>query len=483
MGDRVLLWFRQDLRLADNPALLAASQSGADIIPVFILDDDSAASWRPGSASRVWLHHSLITLKKSLSDHLHCFSGKADKIIPELCKELGISKVFWNRCYEPWQIERDSKLKTVLSEDGVEVCSSNGSLLWEPWEVLKKDRSPYKVFTPFFNKGCLANLSPRALLLSAVRNELKFLKYDFSEFTHQSVYIEELNLLPEKDWHKSLISHWDVGEAAATKKLDLFIKDKLDSYKEERDFPARESCSRMSPHLHFGEISPHQIWHALQQADVALDQESVQKFQSEIAWREFSYYLLYHFPKVTDEEFNPKFCRFPWRDRSDDLKRWQRGITGYPLVDAGMRELWQTGFMHNRVRMVVASFLTKNLMIDWREGQRWFWDCLVDADLASNSASWQWVAGSGADAAPYFRIFNPVTQSEKFDPEGIYIRKYCPELARLDNKFIHKPWLASYTVLKKAGITLGKSYPRPMMDLKVSRGQALEAYKRLKNVS
>lgn len=483
MARKVLLWFRQDLRLQDNPALQAAAayanQSGAKIVPVYILDDHNPEQWKMGAASRVWLHHSLQSLKSSLDSSLFCFSGDASQIVESLVEALDIEAVFWNRCYEPWRIKRDKSIKASLFKKNIEVYTYNGSLLWEPWDVLKKDQTPYKVFTPYYKRGCLQRALPRFPFDTKKVDDLPLLKKPFRNRGVKPLSIDAFGLLPGLYWYQNVIGHWKVGEHAAKEKLGSFLKNNVSVYGKGRDFPAEESCSRLSPHLHFGEISPHQIWYAALPASGTENSEGLEKFRSEIAWREFSYYLLYHWPTITDKEFNSRFKSFPWQQDVKALVSWQRGLTGYPLVDAGMRELWQTGTMHNRVRMIVASFLVKNQMINWREGERWFWDCLFDADLASNSASWQWVAGSGADAAPYFRIFNPVTQSEKFDPEGEYIRKYCPELAGLNKKMIHQPWKASEAELEEANIILGETYPKPVLDLKQTRNRALEAYKSL----
>jgi deoxyribodipyrimidine photo-lyase len=290
--------------------------------------------------------------------------------------------------------------------------------------------------------------------------------------------LPDLALLPSGlDWHQALVRHWQIGEAAAQQQLQQFCDDRLDRYKRGRDFPAIEATSRLSPHLHFGEISPQQIWQRIEQETMHHAGDDAPHFLREIAWREFSYYLLYHFPQLPERNFNPRFDHFDWQQDAAALALWQRGQTGYPIVDAGMRELWQTGYMHNRVRMIVASFLIKNMLIHWRSGMAWFWDCLVDADLASNSASWQWCAGSGADAAPYFRIFNPVLQSQKFDPDGEYLQRYCPELGGLPARLRHQPWQATEKDLKAAGIQLGIDYPQPMLDLKQTRERALLRYK------
>lgn len=467
-----IAWFRQDLRVLDNPALNAAAAAG-DVLPIYILDDDNAAAWAMGAASRVWLHHSLTALNLSLDGRLRIFRGDARKIIAQLVASLPVEGVFWNRCYEPWRIQRDAQIKADLVAEDIQTRSFNAALLWEPWNISKKDGTPYRVFTPFYQKGCQSAPPPRQPLAPAEQIQWCNLAIDIS------VSIDELELLPSASWHESLCSHWQIGESAAAQKFDAFWQNTLTDYKRGRDFPALDATSRLSPHLHFGEISPHQIWHQIDQSSMHDHGDGPAHFQREIGWREFSYHLLYHFPELPERNFNRKFDGFEWLDEQAGLQSWCRGLTGFPIIDAGMRELWQTGYMHNRVRMIVASFLIKNMLQHWRSGENWFWNCLVDADLASNAASWQWCAGSGADAAPYFRIFNPVLQSEKFDPEGEYLLRYCPELAGLPARFRHKPWEASVEVLTAAGIELGKDYPAPILDLKTTRARALARFKAL----
>ena len=468
-----IAWFRQDLRIADNPALTAAAEYDS-VLPIYILDDINAADWAMGAASRVWLHHSLANLSEALDGKLQLFVGDAGEIIRRLVDTLDIDAVFWNRCYEPWRLQRDKAIKKDLNSRAITARSFNGSLLWEPWTVSKKDGTPYRVFTPFYKNGCLGSESPRAPLPRPSKMGVYRDAVDFSRD------LEELSLLPTKPaWHKPLLQHWRIGESAAHEQVQQFCDSRLDDYKRGRDFPGLEATSRLSPHLHFGEISPHSLWHLIEHETMHRSSNDAPHFLREIGWREFSYYLLYHFPQLPERNFNARFDEFEWLDDDDGLKQWQRGETGFPIVDAGMRELWQTGYMHNRVRMIVASFLIKNMLTHWRHGASWFWDCLVDADLASNSASWQWCAGSGADAAPYFRIFNPVLQSEKFDPDGDYLLHYCPELKGLPARLRHQPWLASEAQLKDAGLRLGIDYPRPILDLKATRERALQRYKAL----
>jgi deoxyribodipyrimidine photo-lyase len=471
-ANTVIMWFRQDLRLSDNPALLNAIQQGR-VLPVFILDEGN--DWSIGGASRWWLHHSLLALNESLQGNLWILRGDAAELLLQLAREHSASHAFWNRCYEPSIIRRDSLIKEQLTADGITATSSNGSLIWEPWENLKQDGTPYKIFTPFY-KYAIANNPPAAPSPAANAN------FDTVKCLQGKNRIDDLNLLPEINWYEQIASQWQPGELGARQRLQNFAENGLYDYRDGRDYPAKRSVSMLSPHLHFGEISPREAASVVKQVgDIDSNEEQAAHFIRELAWREFSYYTLYHFPHICQQNMKSQFDRFPWVKDQKSLCLWQQGQTGFPLVDAGMRELWQTGTMHNRVRMIVGSFLVKNLMIHWLEGARWFWDCLLDADLANNSCSWQWVAGSGADAAPYFRIFNPVTQSTKFDPEGSYIRKYVPELNGLSNKAIHDPSSAAASELEKAGVILGEHYPRAIVDLKESRVRALDAYKALRD--
>ena len=468
-----IVWFRQDLRLADNPALSAAVDTGKPILPVFILDDDSAGEWQMGAASRWWLHQSLESLNTALRGQLRLYCGDAQEILQQLARETGAGHVFWNRCYEPWRIARDKRLMHELREAGLSVSSYNGSMLFEPHTITKSDGTPYKVFTPYYHKGCLSEEhAPQPPLHKPKQMELA---------KHAAgVTLAELELMPSMRWYEEIAQQWQPGEDGAWQRLQAFLENGIRGYKQGRNRPDQNHCSRLSPHLHFGEISPRQVW---QETEALANQsgiaDDVDHFRSELAWREFSYYLLYHCPQLPEDNLQAKFDRFPWREDNAALACWQRGATGVPIVDAGMRQLWRTGYMHNRVRMVVASFLIKNLMLHWHHGQMWFWDTLVDADLANNSAGWQWVAGTGADAAPYFRIFNPVLQGKKFDPDGDYVRRYVPEIAELPNRYLHSPWTAPDAVLAKANITLGKNYPEPIVDLKESRERALAAFKDL----
>ena len=466
-------WFRQDLRTADNPALLSAASNGR-VIPVFILDDLIPDEFQIGGACKVWLHHSLDSLNKSLNGHLRCFRGDPEAILENLCKKYHVKHITWNRVYDPWRIEQDTKLKAKLHSIGIKVQSFNGSLLWEPWETLKADGTPYRVFTPFYKNGCLNANVPRTPLKTSeiyYHNE----KIDPNN-------LNDLGLLDNQPWETDLISKWRVGESGASAKLKTFLSEGIKNYKDGRNFPAQQSVSGLSPHLRWGEISVNTVWHSTKDQIKEHPQlgENANHFLTELGWREFSYSLLYHFPSLPTENLNPRFGKFPWVKDQVGLKAWKSGRTGVPIVDAGMRQLWKTGYMHNRLRMIVGSFLVKNLRIHWHDGQAWFWDTLFDADLANNSSGWQWIAGCGADAAPYFRIFNPVTQGLKFDPDGSFIRQFVPELEHVPTKYIFAPWNAPQDILATSGVVLGETYPNPIVDLKISREKALEAFATLK---
>ncbi len=468
----IIIWFRQDLRLKDNPALIAAHESARPILPLYILDDENSGEWKMGGASRWWLHASLTALNENLCGKLSFARGDSRSVLLEQVRNSGAEAVYWNRCYEPWRIAGDAVIEADLGSMGIEVKSFNASLLFEPPETVKKDGTPYKVFTPFFQKGCLDKGPVTAFPEAAPKNPALIEK--------KVLLVEDLQLLPENPWHKKLVQRWQPGETGAQECLEEFLDNGLRNYKEGRDYPSRDNVSRLSPHLHFGEISPQQVWQDIK-ARMIVDrcERDGEHFLRELGWREFSYSLLYHFHDLPRTNLQKKFDNFPWRDDNEALECWQKGQTGYPIVDAGMRELWKTGYMHNRVRMIVGSFLVKNLLLHWHHGEDWFWDTLVDADLANNSASWQWIAGCGADAAPFFRIFNPVTQGQKFDSEGVYVRKYVPEISKLPNKYLHSPWQAPGEVLVHAGITLGEDYPAPIVDLQLSRKRALAAFKEL----
>ncbi len=465
-----IVWFRQDLRLSDHEALAKAAQCG-EVLPVFLLDEKTPKAYQAGDASRVWLHYSLQSLNKSMNDNLNFYTGDAKQILVDLVKKNNVTALYCNQSFEPWQQMRDESIAKELGLIGVSMILTNSNYLWSPDQVLKDDGSYYKVFTPFKKKTYSL---PIAEPIQAVCNK-KFLKDPCNKTT-----LADLSLLPAVNWYDSMLTYWKIGEKEAHKKLEFFMEHELMTYKIGRDNPSAHNTSRLSPHLHFGEISPRQICQALETVGSHFaKQPDIECYFSELTWREFSAYLFQQFPKLSHENFNPKFNRFPWENNARYFNAWKRGQTGYPLVDAGMRELWQTGYMHNRVRMVVASFLVKNLLIHWHKGRDWFWDCLFDADLANNSASWQWVAGCGADAAPYFRIFNPTIQGEKFDPQGFYTRQYVPELKDMPDNYLYKPWEAPPSVLESASVILGKNYPKPIVDWKTSREAALAAYQHL----
>lgn len=469
----VIVWFRQDLRVGDNPALARAVATGQPVIPVYILDGETDAVRPLGGASRWWLHQSLDKLAKQLAAlgaPLVLRQGPAQDCLTELVKESGATAVYWNRCYEPVAIARDKTIKASLRDDGVEVESFNGSLLYEPWEIRTKQDKPYRVFTPFY-RMMLSHGAP-----TPPRPAPDYVNGFDGDLTGED--LSDWRLLPTKpDWASGLREAWTPGETGAQELLGDFLDGPVDAYKSERDFPGIAATSRLSPHLHFGEISPRQIW---AQTSAQEPTSGTETFLKELVWREFGYNLLYYNPDMPDAPLQDKFNAFPWIKNGTHLEAWQRGRTGYPIVDAGMRELWHTGTMHNRVRMIVASFLVKHLLIHWREGEAWFWDTLVDADLASNSANWQWVAGCGADAAPYFRIFNPITQGEKFDADGDYVRRWVPEISALPNNLIHKPWEADMLTQKTTGVELGKTYPNPVVTHKDARERALAALATIK---
>lgn len=463
-----IVWFRQDLRLRDNPALTRAAARGP-IVPVYILDEATPAAGRGiGGAGRWWLHHSLAALARSLGG-LVLLRGDPRRLLPDLAAGTGADAVFWNRCYEPQAVARDRAVKALLGERGLHVESCNGALLHEPWELQTGSGGPFKVFTPFW-RACLKRPVAAPLPAPALR---------LVPFGDLGEDLSSQDLLPRRpDWAAGWDGIWTPGEAGALARLESFVAAGLTGYAEGRDRPDLTQVSRLSPHLHWGEISPRQVWarvtSAAEHGDIP--RADADKFLSEIGWREFASHLLYHFPTLPERNWKPAFDGYPWRTSAQDLAAWQRGRTGYPLVDAGMRELWRTGWMHNRARMVAASFLVKHLRLDWRLGEAWFWDTLVDADLANNAAGWQWVAGSGADAAPYFRIFNPVEQGRRFDPAGAYVRRWCPELARLPDAHIHAPFAAPAEVLRDAGVTLGTTYPKPIVDHAAARQAALAGY-------
>lgn len=472
----VLLLFRHDLRVADNLALCAAAETGRPVAAAFILDEQSEGARPLGGARRWWLHHSLTALKEALEKlglNLVLRRGPMVETATSLAQETGAGTVFWNRRYDPAGIASDTRMKSVFRERGIETDSFSGHLLHEPWRLKTGSGGPYRVFTPFW-RAMMDTIHPRPPADPPVQVK-------HYEGHLQGDTLEGWNLLPQKpDWSTGLQESWTPGERGARERLADFMDGTGENYKSRRDLMAVPGTSGLSPHLAHGEITPFQIWQALD-GESDIGEEDLQTFRKEIGWREFCWHLLFHNPSLATENYNRDFDAFPWRKDHDALQSWQRGETGYPVVDAAMRQLWETGWMHNRARMVVASFLVKHLGIHWREGEEWFWDTLVDADPASNPANWQWVAGSGADAAPFFRIFNPVLQGEKFDPKGNYVRRYVPELAALPDKHLHQPWKAPQSALEKADVELGQTYPRPMVDHKTARERALDAYKSVKN--
>ncbi len=466
-----LLWFRRDLRLADNLALAAALNAHDEIVPVYIHALDEEAPWQPGAASLWWLHHSLVALDADLrrrGSALQIRRGPASDTLRTLVRETGAQAVYWNRLYEPAAIVRDTRIKKVLRADGVDAQSFGGALLFDPWDIVTAQGEPYKMFTPFWRNA-------RAKL--AMRPPTKVPRQLRAPSLRANLAIATLDLLPRIPWDAGFHDAWQPGEAGARKMLRRFADRAVGDYATRRDFPGEAGTSRLSSHLHFGEISPMQIVWTLQEksAGSAKRRLGTEAYIRELGWREFSHHLLYHFPKSANANLNATFDLFPWaRKMPEQTHRWQRGETGIPIVDAGMRELWATGWMHNRVRMLTASFLTKNLRQHWLIGARWFWDTLVDADLANNTQGWQWTAGTGADAAPYFRIFNPVTQGLRFDPDGDYVRRWVPELRGFVGKSIHEPW-SDPARLRASG------YPRePLVELGASREAALAAYRACK---
>jgi deoxyribodipyrimidine photo-lyase len=476
VSDRpALLWFRLDLRLADNDALARALVSHATLIPVFIWAPEEEAPWSPGAASRWWLHQSLLALGAALEGRgskLIIRRGPAESALRKLVEESGAEAVFWNRRYEPAVIARDREIERTFTERGLRVEICQGNVLLDPWAIRKDREKPFQVFTAYW-RAWLSKANPEKP--KGAPNQIPA-----PRARPASLDLAELELEPKMDWAAGLRETWHPGEAGARKQIETFVERHLEEYPVERDRPDHPGTSRLSPHLHFGEISVRQVWHAVHKVS-AEDAKAAEPYLRQLAWREFAHHLLFHYPAMPGEALRREFRGFPWRMDAKGLKAWVEGKTGYPLVDAGMRELWHTGWMHNRVRMVTASFLVKHLLIPWQEGAAWFWDTLVDADLANNTLGWQWCAGCGADAAPYFRIFNPVLQGEKFDPRGDYVRHWIPELARVPDEWIHKPWQAPGLMLAQAGIELGREYPMPIVAHEAARKRALAALARMRD--
>jgi deoxyribodipyrimidine photo-lyase len=459
-------WFSQDLRLSDNIALQTAIKQGYDVIPLYVFSEDHI-HWKMGAASKWWLHHSLTSLSKDLKDlgsSLIIRKGPIVATIASLVKETGATCVFWHCHVEPFMRTIENLLQKELEARGCAYRGFFDNFLFVPGSVLNGKNEPYQVFTPFY-KACLLKEDPRSPIAapSSLPNVSSHIK---------SLSVKELHLLPKISWDQEFSSLWHPGEASAKQRLKKFISKAVSEYPVMRDFPAIDATSLLSSHLHFGEISVFQIWKATTKA---VHHEGT-GFLRQLVWREFASHMLYFFPDTDLHPLRREFSDFPWKKNEKALKLWQQGRTGYPIVDAGMRQLWRLGWMHNRLRMIVGSFLVKDLLIPWQDGAEWFWDTLVDADLANNSFGWQWVGGCGADAAPYFRIFNPIMQGEKFDPEGRYVRAFVPELKDMPNEWIHKPWMAPEEVLRAAGVTLGKTYPEPIVDHSVARKQALEYF-------
>ncbi len=482
MTHPAICWLRLDLRLADNPALEAAAQCGGPVLPVFVWSPDEEGPWPPGGASKWWLHQSLAALDirlREVGSRLVIRRGPALATLRALVEETGARAVFWNRRYEPAVLPREAPVRESLRGDGCAAESFNAALLHEPWTIQNQSGKPFQVFTPFWRR-CLTQSDPPQPL-PAPRKLTAPVKWP------KSLPLDELELEPRIPWADGLRAAWQPGERGAAANLRRFLAHAFEEYPERRNRPDVIGTSRLSPHLHFGEISPRQIWHGVarraEQRGWPTELWRGSQFLAEVGWREFAHHLLFHFPHTPAEPLRAGFTKFPWRHDAPLLHAWQQGRTGYPIVDAGMRELWTTGWMHNRVRMIVASFLVKDLLLPWQEGARWFWDTLVDADLAQNTLGWQWTAGCGADAAPYFRVFNPVSQGEKFDPHGDYVRRWCPELARLPGEWIHQPRKAPPAILRAASVELGRTYPLPIVNHAVAREVALEAYAQIKDAA
>lgn len=469
MSTAVVL-FRRDLRLADHPALVAACGEHENVLPVYVHAPQEEAHWSPGAASRWWLHHALSALRQRLAaQRAELYIGRGDSLkqLRALIRASGAEAIYWTRRYEPAAIARDAALEAALRTDDIAVHSHPGNLWCEPWQLATAEGQPYRVFAPYWRK-LRAQLRPGKPLPEARARSWLSLP--------GSLPLDDLELRPHIPWDSGFAETWQPGEAGAQELLEIFADDALDHYTDSRNLPARHGTSRLSPHLHFGEITPRQIHDALLEnasRREARNRPDLEPYLRELGWREFAHHLLYHFPGTPEANFNARFDGFRWAEELPAaISLWQQGRTGVPLVDAGMRELWHTGWMHNRVRMIAASFLTKNLRQHWRHGARWFWDTLVDADLANNTLGWQWVAGCGADAAPYFRVFNPYTQAAKFDPDARYLKRWLPELASLPLKLLHEPW-------RDPAALLACGYPAPMVDAAASRQSALEAWREM----
>jgi deoxyribodipyrimidine photo-lyase len=469
-NNKVIIWLKNDLRISDNPAFIYAIKNNLVPIPLFIWAPDEEKPWSPGSASRLWLHNSLSKLKDDLQNlglDLILRQGPSQKAIEQIVSETQASLVVWNKRYEPVLLTRDKKIEVSLSKR-ISVKIFNGSLLFDPDQIKNQQGTPFKVFTPFY-KHLLTLIDSQ--VIQNYPNQIKYfdkkLNLKFPEL--KSLNLDQLGILDsskiwQKKWQAKMLAYAQCGYQSALELLNNFTKKSASEYKELRDRPDLIGTSRLASHLHFGEISPFQIWKTAQGHEA---------FTRQLIWREFAHYIMFHFPDSTVNNLKPEFDNFPWKSNKKFLEAWKRGQTGYPIVDAGMRELWETGWMHNRTRMIVGSFLIKDLLIHWQEGARWFWDTLFDANLANNSMGWQWVAGSGVDASPFFRIFNPMLQGAKFDPNGDYVRKWCPELSKLPSEWIHQPFNAPPLILQSAGVRLGEDYPYPLVNHESARQEAL----------
>jgi deoxyribodipyrimidine photo-lyase len=479
MSPICIAWFRQDLRIQDNPMLARAARLGCAVLPVFIHAPAEAQPWAAGAASNWWLHHALQSLASELQDMrlpLVLRSGDCKTMLDQLAQQLAdhdlqLTHILCNRLYEPALARRDRQLGAHFSQRGIHFEQGNAGLLIEPEQISNQSGLPFRVFTPFWKK--LRQMPIQAPV------QVPAGQMQPPAFVPASDPIDELRLLPRIAWDQGLQQQWSIRPGSARKAMDRFLAESVQDYKGARDLPAEDGTSCLSPYLHFGQVGPRQVW-AATHATAAHEQSGGFTFLSELAWREFAYHLLHHFPHTDQQPMNASYQGFPWETDDQLLQAWQQGKTGYPFVDAGMRQLWHTGWVHNRVRMVAASFLVKHLLQPWQDGARWFWDTLVDADLASNSMGWQWVAGSGADAAPWFRIFNPFGQGEKFDPDGAYVKRWVPELRLLPAKFVHRPWEAPAHVLQSSGVRLGENYPEPIIEHRAGRARALDALAAMK---
>lgn len=478
MASPVLLWFRKDLRLDDNLALLKAVRSGRPVIPVYIHTPRPSPYAPLGTAQDWWLHHSLKALGRVLREkgsRIVLRSGVPETVLSGLIAETGAEVVAVNTVPDPQAIAADDALKQQLGQRSIGFHAFEGVLLHDPARLLTGSGGGFRVYTPFWR--ALSGHAPPSAPLEAPG------QWQGPESWPEGEQIEDWNLTPSHpDWAEGFGTVWTPGEQGARERLDRFAASMIKGYAVNRDFPGMDGTSGLSPHLAFGELSPRRAWQAIEACiGRGPSDEDVSRYLKELVWREFSYHLLHHFPDLGTRNWNAGFDAFQWETDHAGLIAWQRGLTGYPIVDAGMRQLWREGWMHNRVRMITGSFLIKDLLIDWRIGEAWFRDTLVDADAGSNPANWQWVAGSGADASPFFRVFNPILQGEKFDPDGAYVRTYVPELAKLPNSLIHRPFEASPVELKAAGVSLGENYPRPLIEHRFARDRALARLSQLKN--